>query len=79
MIIAIGFEGGINIVREIVGILISGVIGGVRVGTLVSAMNTVHQKTTASAYMDKKSVVLGRREDNFLYSKTEKREKPKQQ
>lgn len=79
VIIAIGFEGGINVIREIVGILISGVVGGIRVGTLASAMNTVHQKTTASAYMDKNSVVLGRREDNFLYSKTEKREKPKQQ
>ncbi|MBQ2101691.1 MAG: hypothetical protein II477_11595 [Lachnospiraceae bacterium] len=72
-------QGQFSVLYAIIGVVIALIIGGVRVGTLTAAMNTVHKKTTAKAYMDKASVKLGRREDNFLYSRTEKTAKPKQQ
>ena len=71
--------GGATPANELIGILVAIIISAIRVSSLKAAMNTVHAKTTARAYVSKESVKLGRREDNFLYSKTEKREKPKQQ
>ena len=65
-----------NIIGTIIAALI---IAAIRVSSLKAAMNTVHKKTTAKAYMNQNSVKLGRREDHFLYSKTEKTQKPKQQ
>ena len=60
-------------------IVTSLIIAFIRLNSLKAAMNTVHVKKTATAYVNQNSVKLGRREDNFMYSKTEKREKPKQQ
>ncbi|MBE5864206.1 MAG: hypothetical protein E7295_15405 [Lachnospiraceae bacterium] len=64
---------------SIAAVVIALIVAFIRDSSLRAAMNTVHKKTTARAYMVQNSVKLGRREDNFLYSKTEKHEKPKQQ
>lgn len=55
------------------------IIAAVRLSSLKAAMNTVHTKTQAKAYVNSESVKVVRNQDNFMYSKTEKREKPKPQ
>ena len=67
------------IIAEAIALVISLLIGWVRLSSLKAAMNTVHAQTSAKAYVEKDSVKMGRHVDNFLYSKTEKTAKPKQQ
>lgn len=70
---------GFTLPKVAIALVIALIIGFVRVSGLKSAMNTVHIKTTARAYMDKNSVKLGKGEDHFIFSKTEKKEKPKKE
>ena len=58
---------------------ISLLIGWGRVLTLKGAMNTIHIKKSAQAYVAESSVKHGQKVDRMLYSKTEKKEKPKKQ
>lgn len=78
VIIYLAFKG-FGISQEVIALIVSALIGLGRVSSLKSAMNTVHVKTTARAYMDQNSIRLYKGEDHFIYSKTEKKEKPKQQ
>ena len=71
--------GGLSVGGGVGSFVVALIIGFLHLSKLKSAMNTVHVKTTARAYVKQSSIKLGRREDNFQYSKTEKREKPKQQ
>ena len=68
---------GFDIVYEAVAILMTLIIAWGRVSSLKAAMNTIHTKTTAKAYMKQESVKLGRPVDQMMYSKTERKEKPK--
>ena len=70
---------GLSVGSGIASVVVALIIALIRVSSLKAAMNTAHVKTTAKAYVKKDSVKLGRRVDNFLYSKTEKTAKPKQQ
>jgi len=70
---------GLDVFKGIGGFAAALLIAAIRLASLTAAMNTAHVKTTAKAYVDKDSVKLGRHEDHFLYTKTEKTAKPKQQ
>ena len=51
------------------------VIGAIYAGSLKSAMNTVHQKHSARSSLLEQSVRMGPPVDQFLFSKTERKEK----
>lgn len=69
----IGTEPGIMFVAFLVSLL----IGFLYVSSLKSSMNTVRMQTGAKQYFVDGSFKPGRSEDIFTYSKTDKREKPK--
>ncbi|MBR1693104.1 MAG: hypothetical protein IJ711_10105 [Lachnospiraceae bacterium] len=63
---------------EIIALVIALVIGWIYAQGLKGAMNTVAQKHSAASYMIEKSFKMGTPADRFLFTKTEKKEKPKQ-
>ncbi|MBO6016190.1 MAG: hypothetical protein J6P60_06375 [Lachnospiraceae bacterium] len=63
---------------EITALIVSLIIGFIYAQTLKSAMSTVARKHSAASYMVEKSLRMGRPVDRFLFTRTEKREKPKQ-
>lgn len=64
---------------EIVALILSVVIGLIYSSHLKSGMNTVAAKHNAAGYVRENSVRSGRPGDTFLFTKTERREKPKTQ
>ena len=70
---------GATIQNEAIALVVSLVGAWIRLSGLKAAMNTVHIKTTARAYMNQNSVKLEKGVDRMLYSKTEKKEKPPKQ
>ncbi|MBR1476655.1 MAG: hypothetical protein IJ608_01685 [Lachnospiraceae bacterium] len=70
-------KGGITLKGEIIALVISLIIGLIYASALKSGMNNVSIKHNAANYLDERSVKLGQGIDRFIYTKTEKREKPK--
>ena len=71
------FMGGITVKAAAIGFVVSLIIGFVYVSILKSAMSNVHINKAASRYMIDSSYKKGRAADIFMYSRTEKKEKPK--
>jgi len=63
---------------EIIALVIALIIGFIYAQGLKGAMSTVAQKHSAASYMIEKSLRMGTPVDRFLFTKTEKKEKPKQ-
>ncbi len=76
-IIFIG-KAGITPKAAIIDLIVSAIIGFIYVSALKSAMNNVHQNRAATKYMNDSSYKKGKAFDIFMYSKTEKKAKPKQ-
>lgn len=66
-----------NTTGEIVALLVSLLIGWIYASNLKSAMNTISMKQNAAAYVEEQTVRAASPNDVFLYTRTEKREKPK--
>ena len=71
------FMGGITVKAAAISFVVSLIIGFVYVSILKSAMSNVHINKAASRYMIDSSYKKGRAADIFMYSRTEKKEKPK--
>ncbi|MBO4915496.1 MAG: hypothetical protein J5449_09850 [Oscillospiraceae bacterium] len=54
-------------------------IGWLRAGSMKASMSNIAKKRQAKKYLSEQSVRMGASRDLFLFSKTEKREKPKKQ
>lgn len=77
MIFMILFGGGLTAKAALIAFVVSLIIGFSYVSILKSAMSNVHKNHAASRYMIDSSYKKGRAMDIFLYSRTEKKEKPK--
>lgn len=62
---------------EVIAIVIALIIGFIYLSSLKGKMNTIHEQKSASHYFVEGSFKKGSSNDQFLFSKTEKREKPK--
>ena len=62
----------------IVWIIISCIIAGIVVGIQWSDLKSVASQSRADSYVKTNSLKLSTRKDKFLYSKTDKKERPKQ-
>ena len=69
-------DGGVSVSSEVIALVISLVIGFGYVSRLKAAMSTVAIKQNAAGYVQQDSVRVGRPEDVFLFTKTERRQKP---
>ena len=69
-------DGGVSVSSEVIALVISLVIGFGYVSRLKAAMSTVAIKQNAAGYVQQDSVRAGRPEDVFLFTKTERRQKP---
>ena len=63
----------------IISLIIACIIAGIAVGAMWSSLKSVIAQTRADAYVRKDSFKLDTNTDTFLYTRTEKKEKPKQQ
>ena len=59
----------------VVSLIVSIAAGFIYAHSLKSAMNTVAARHSSSEYMDEISVIIGKDDDRFMFSKTDKREK----
>ena len=62
----------------IVWIILACIISGIVVGIQWSELKSVASQQRADSYVQKNSLKLETKTDTFLYSKTEKKERPKQ-
>jgi hypothetical protein len=62
----------------IIGIILGCIIAGIVVGAEWSALKSVASQYTANEYVQKNSMKLDTKTDTFLYTKTDKKERPKQ-
>ncbi len=62
----------------IVWIILACIISGIVVGIQWSELKSVSSQYTANDYVQKDSLHLTENKDKFLYTKTEKKERPKQ-
>ena len=62
----------------IVWIILACIISGIVVGIQWSELKSVASQQRADSYVQKNSLKLETKTDTFLYSKTEKRERPKE-
>ncbi|MCR5718102.1 MAG: hypothetical protein K6F80_03580 [Oscillospiraceae bacterium] len=60
-----------------IGIVLGCIVAGIIVGVQWSKLISVSAENKADHYVRKDSMQLLKHTDNFLYSKTEKRERPK--
>ncbi|MBE5869885.1 MAG: hypothetical protein E7294_01285 [Lachnospiraceae bacterium] len=70
-------QGNFTATTEIVALVISAIVGFIYAQSLKSAMSTVAAKHTATGYLKQGSLRMGSPVDRFLFTKTEKHEKPK--
>lgn len=61
-----------------IGIILALIVAGIVVGIMWSSLISVTKEDRADAYVRKDSVKFDVEKDNFLYSKTEKKERPKE-
>lgn len=66
----------LSAVGIVIAVIIGIIIGYLRAASMKSAMNNVAKKHQAKKYLSEQSVRMGASRDLFLFSKTEKREKP---
>lgn len=62
----------------IIGLVLALIIAGIVVGAMWSSLISIVKEDRADAYVKKDSVKFDVEKDNFLYSKTEKKERPKE-
>ncbi len=62
----------------IIGIILALIVAGIVVGIMWSSLISVTKEDRADAYVKKDSVKFDVEKDNFLYSKTEQKERPKE-
>ena len=63
----------------LIALVIALIIAGIAVGIMWSGMKSVIAQQRADDYVQKNSLKLDVNKDTFLYTKTEKKERPKQQ
>lgn len=63
----------------IISLIIACIIAGIAAGAMWSSLKSVIAQTRADEYVRKDSFKLDTNTDTFLYTRTEKKEKPKQQ
>ncbi len=63
----------------LIALVIALIIAGIAVGIMWSGMKSVIAQQRADDYVQKDSLKLDVNKDTFLYTKTEKKERPKQQ
>ena len=61
----------------IIAVVIGLVVGLIYALSLKGSMTSVHKKNVAADYVRPGSFELQRQQDNFMYSNTDKKEKPK--
>ena len=62
----------------IIGLILACIIAGIVVGIQWSELKSVAAQNRADSYVQKNSLNLRIKDDKFLYTKTEKKERPKQ-
>lgn len=62
----------------LIALVIALIIAGIVVGSMWSSLKSVIAQQRADDYVRQDSLKLDTNKDTFLYTKTEKREKPKQ-
>ena len=62
----------------IIALVIALIISGIAVGSMWSALISVAKQARADEYVKKDSLKLNVNRDTFLYTKTEKKPRPKQ-
>ncbi|MBR2086341.1 MAG: hypothetical protein IJ906_04255 [Oscillospiraceae bacterium] len=62
----------------IIGLILACIIAGIVVGIQWSELKSVAAQNRADSYVQKNSLNLRTKDDKFLYTKTEKKERPKQ-
>ena len=62
----------------LIALVIALIISGIAVGSMWSALISVAQQARADEYVKKESLQLNVNRDTFLYTKTEKKPRPKQ-
>lgn len=68
---------GFSLIVELIALAVSFFIGYLYLSHLKDTMNTIAERTNAMEYCVEGSFKTNRTEDKFLYTKTDKREKPK--
>ena len=63
----------------LIALVIALIVAGIAVGIMWSGMKSVIAQQRADDYVQKNSLKLDVNKDTFLYTKTEKKERPKQQ
>jgi DNA-directed RNA polymerase subunit RPC12/RpoP len=76
--VAVFGSAGITGTAAMISLIVSIIIGFIYVSILKSAMSNVHKNREATKYMNESTYKKGQPFDVFMYSKTEKRPKPKQ-
>ncbi len=72
-------DNGFNVKGELIAVAVSLLIGFLYAQGLKAAMNTVSSKTEATSYLAESSIRMGRNEDAFIRTTTDKREKAKKE
>lgn len=62
----------------LIALVLALIVAGIAVGIMWSSLISVTKEDRADAYVKKDSVKFDVEKDNFLYSKTEKKERPKE-